>query len=377
MADSLNINLSALDRSGGNSTALLHSLSRGKNWMGGPPKVPTLRDNPGLVFLTKPDFNLSKYNIGGIRQFDPLLNTNPFSMGAMLRDCLDPRSVHRTGVKNSYINDPLNPFFSVLDNTCLQLDGWNDYVSDSYISKPGKRGSTYGLPSGSIRDAGEVPLTSTHTNLPGDVINNIITYWQLWNYHVMKRLSPHPIHVMKDQFGGTARWYRFVFDEQRTKVNQFTMCGYCYPSAGNQGAVMNYDARAAINEGYSEVSVRWQAFGLFHNDPIVIDEFNRTVSNFNPLMLDENRETYMIKLGGANRPSLPNAGPFTGYGYPRINPYTMEFEVWVTKNDYGLIINDASLDEVIAQVREDSNANFDAAIAQLTPEERRALYGAG
>lgn len=376
MSDNYNINLAALSRFTSNQAGLIHALARGKNWSGGPPKAPSLNDGTGLIFVTKPDFNLSSANVGHHRRFSPLLTSDRLSMGALIRDGLDPRSVHQSGVPHSALNDPLNPFFSILDNTATSLDGWPDYVMETYSSKAGPRGSQHGMYTGSIKDAMQFPLTSTHRNLPGDVINHIITYWQLWGDYVHHwKVSPHRINVINDRLDYASRWYRFAFDNTGQRVNQFTMCGYCYPISGNQGAVMGYSTDSNRNQGYDEITIQWDSYGVFHNDPIIIDEFNRTVSNFNPLMLDVNRENFMTKLGGVTHGSISHAAPFTGYGYPRINPRTMEFEIWVPNNQYSLIINDTSLEEAKLAIQRKTDEDFNRAFARLTPEERAVLYG--
>jgi len=374
MSDNYDINLTALSRSSSNQIGLIHALVRGKNWLGGTPKTPAITNKAGLLFLTKPDLKLTTPNINSYRRFSPLLSSNRNSLGALIRDCLDPRTVLDTGQANSRLNDPLNPFLSVLDNTALSLDGWPDYVTESIPTQVGS--GAYGMYSGSINDKAQFSLTSNHKNLPGDIINHIITVWQLYGTFVRKWLfSPHRINVVNDRIDYASRWYRFVFNETGTHVDQFTMCGYCHPIAASQGAVMNFSTETNINEGYAEVPVQWDCYGTFHNDPIVIDEFNRTVMRFNPMMDDTNREDMMVKLGGVSHGSLTKAAPFSGYGYPRIDPRTMEFQVWVPTNQYSIILNDTALAEAREAVRLKSESDFDRAIKRLTNEQYEAIYG--
>jgi hypothetical protein len=359
----------------GNVSALIHGAIRGKNWLGGIPKIPSVSDDGGLIFITKPDFNLKASNIGSFRHFSPLLNTNKYSIGAALRDCLDPRSVHESGKPNSALNDYKNPFLSVLDNTLISLDGWPDFVVNEFVSNPGKRGATYGMMSGTIQDALKYTISMSNRNIPGDVVNHLINFWLRLGSQIHKDIYPHEINVWKDQISYASRVYRFVFDSTGTRLSQFTMCGYSYPTSSSIGAVMGYNANDNRNQGYDEISSSWSAYGVFHNDSIVIDEFNRTVYNFNPGMHDKVRDTLMTKVGQGRTPSRNLAGAFNGYGYPRINPRTLEFEIWVPNNTFALLATATTGEDISNAIRLKMLSDYNKGITQLTPEEKAKLFG--
>lgn len=381
---SINLNKIARGSGNGNRNASLSNIIRSKNWLGGAPATPELKENSGLVFITKPDFNLTSANIAGLRELSPLMirSSATQALGSAIRDGLDPRSAMSEDAGSGYskLNDPSYPFFGLLDNTMTELSGWPDYVMDEYVSTPGKAGMTYLSAKGRIKKYQKFDLSATHRNLPGDTINVIYTYWQLYMDYVRRWvLSSHPQNIAKNRLDYVSRIYRFVFDSTGTKLNQFTMSGYGFPKASSQGAVMNLSTDSGVNQGYDTISASWSNVGVFHNDPIVIDEFNRTVLRFNPLMGDAYREANYIKAGTPNDnnnsnvtiPSLADISNYNYQGYPRINPLTLEFEVWIPNAIYKYL-NQPPIDNqaIVEAVAKAQNTGID----ELTTEEFNELF---
>lgn len=369
------VNIGSVTRSSGkgNTNASLHNIIRSKNWLGGPPHLPIMKENTGLVFIAPPDLNLNIETVGHVREFSPLLTEDPYSLGATIRDMLDPRSAMKR--PRSRLNDPKYPFMGILDNTLTSLDGWPDYVMDEFISEPGKAGSTYMTAKGRIKKGQHFTLNATHTNLPGDAINQIYSYLALWQDHVHRwSVSPHMVNVRHNRLDYAQRIYRFIFDSSGTKLNQFTMCGYCFPKAGSQGAVMNYNTEGGVNDGYDTISASWNCVGVFHNDPIVLDCFNKLIERFNPKMKDSYREQFLVKVGAEESAnSLSVASTFQYHGYPRINLQTLEFEIWVDKNIYLYLKEGLISEEVMMSMVRRRDEDLANAISTLAPEEYQTL----
>ena len=335
----------------GNRACSIHNILKNKNWLGGPAQTPVLNDGAGLVFITKPDMNLTLQNIAAIRELSPLTTNNRYALGSAMRDMLDSRTAWME--THTELNDPEYPFLGILDNTCTSLDGWPDYVMDEFVSEPGKGGSTYAHAKGRIKKAQKFDLSMVHRNLPGDAINYFYTVNSLYQELVHRwKLSPHSINVRYNRLDYTMRIYRFALDSTGTRLNQFTMCGYGFPKAGSQGAVMSYSTDEGINTGYDTVSASWSCVGMFHNDPIVVHCFNATVVRFNPTMADSLRERFYVRVGHeTNVASFIDIKKFQYFGYPRINPKSLEFEVWVDKGLYKSIIGGGITDDVINTIR--------------------------
>lgn len=371
----ININSVTRNSGNGNRAASLHNVLRSKNWIGGPPSLPVLKENTGLVFIAPPDLNLHPANVGHIREFSPLLVEDPYSLGSTIRDMLDPRGAWRQ--RNSMLNDPQYPFLGALDNTLTSLDGWPDYVMDEFVSNPGRAGSTQISARGRIKKYQKFDLSATHQNLPGDAINQIYTYLALWQDKVHSwYASPHMKNVRHNRLDYAMRIYRLAFDSSGTRVNQFTMCGYGYPRSASQGAVMNYSADSSVNQGYDTISASWSCVGAYHNDPIVLLCFNQLVERFNPLMKDGIREGVYTKVGAdKNSMSLSDITAFQYHGYPRINLRTLEFEVWVPNNIYQFLTQGFLTDETLLAIQRKRDDDFYNAVEQLSDEELAQIFG--
>ncbi|AFI55301.1 hypothetical protein TSMG0018 [Halocynthia phage JM-2012] len=371
------INFSSATRANGvgNRETSLHNVIRSKNWVGGPPSLPVLKENTGLVFIAPPDLNLHPANIGHIREFSPLLVEDPYSLGSTIRDMLDPRGAWTK--RNSMLNDPQYPFLGILDNTLTSLDGWPDYVMDEFVSTPGRAGSTSIAARGRVKKFQKFDLSATHINLPGDAINQIYSYLAHWQDKVHSwSASPHMKNVQHNRLDYAMRIYRFAFDSTGTRVNQFTMSGYGYPRSASQGAVMNYSTDKPNNQGYDTISASWSCVGAYHNDPIVLLCFNQLVERFNPLMKDGIRELTYVKVGtDTTSKSLADAATFQYHGYPRINLQTLEFEIWVPKAIFNYLKQGAISDEILLAIQRKRDDDLYAATQELTDAELELLFG--
>ena len=382
----VNLKIDKLTRGTGNGdvSTSMHNLIAGKNWSGGRPYHKPIRDKTGMVFLTVADCNLATENVAMHRTMLPFVTPNRRSMGSVIRSMLDHRGA-MTGMGYSDLVDPHYPFFSLLDNTVLTLDGWPDYVTNTWASDPLLGGTVLIAPEGRIAKGQDFSLSATHINVEGDMINQ--TYSAIQQYIdllMTDQIRSYNVNVANDRYDFAMRWFRFAFDSTGTRVCQFTMCGYGFPIAGSQGAVMGYDAKSKHNEGYAEISASWKCMGVFHNDPIVIDEFNKTVVHSQPLMADGEREEHMQLVGDDNEPgskvrsavtpSMAAISPFQYHGYPRIHPTTLIFEVWVRKEEYRHIMEGLDGEDVITAISTKATQDFKEGVKGLDTLQKSALF---
>jgi hypothetical protein len=227
----------------------------------------------------------------------------------------------------------------ILDNTLMSCDGWPDYVLDEYVSPPGKMGQSIILSKGIIDKYAPVTLNVSHQNIKGDPVN--VMYNAMIQYRLKIRrglMSPYPINTARFKVDYQSRFYRFVMDVTKRYVTQFTCNSVCFAKAAPLGAVMNYNINKPINDGYDEISTSWPGVGVWHNDPLVLREFNRTVVRANPMMADGRRESNYVQVPHAYTKY------FSFYGYPRVDIKTLEFQVWVDKPTYRDVLLSVGID---------------------------------
>lgn len=322
----------------GTATATLSSVLRGKNWLGSLPGAPKNDDSNGLIFITKPDMNLSYDNIGTNRELAPLLTQDSNTLPYAVKMSLDPWGAINRDYSSPLV-DRMSAFIHLLDNTLTSCDGWPDYVLNEYISQPGKRGQQLILSRGIIDKYGKVDLSVGHQNIKGDPVNLIYNAMIQYRTKIMKgTMAMYPRNVAANRADYQSRFYRFVFDVTRRFVTQFTCNSVCFPRAAPLGAVMNYNINKPINEGYDEISNSWVGVGCWHNDPLVLREFNRAVVKFNPMMADSRRSGVYTLVPHQYQKY------FKFYGYPRIDTTTLEFQIWVDNGIYRTILESVGID---------------------------------
>ena len=293
-------------------------------------------DDPGYVFMTRPQLNLRANNIKNIRKFYPLLSKNPNSIESYIRAILDPRLFYNTdgdSLDCPMVDDDM-AFMSVISNTVESVSGWPDIVYESFISPEGMRKQQQAT----MDSMGEInsvyDLNLTFKNTYSETVLNMISTWSLYistNYEGLT--SPYADFIADRTRDFDSRMYRVVLDENRRKVRKIACNAAMYPKVDAQGMFFDFSRKLPYNEQTKEFTVPFVSMGAFYNDPIIIREFNKSVAIFNPEMrkiVYGGKSTELIKL------SVAEYDKFNHRGYPHINELTLDFEWYVKKSTYDI-----------------------------------------
>ncbi len=119
-------------------------------------------------------------------------------------------------------------------------------------------------------------------------------------------------------------------DESNETVSMLTASGASFWVTTNVAPFADYDRGTAVLNPAKEFSIRCKCLGFQFFDPILVQEFNTTVTQFNPEMSDQFRDDDMIKV--------PKSwlSYFNFRGYPRINPSSMELEWYIDKTYFNV-----------------------------------------
>lgn len=296
-------------------------------------------DDPGYVFMTRPQLNLRSNNIINIRKFYPLLSKNPNSIEAYIRATLDPRLFYNTDgdkLDCPLVDDDM-AFMSIISNTVESVSGWPDIVYESHITAEGMRKQQQATMD-SIGEINSVyDLNLTFKNTYSETVLNLISIWGLYistNYEGLT--SPYADFIASRTRDYDSRLYRIVLDENRRKVRKIASNAAMYPKVDAQGMFFDFSRKLPYNEQTKEFTVPFVSMGAFYNDPIIIREFNKAVAIFNPEMrkiVYGKTSTELVKL------SVQEFDSFGHRGYPHINEITLDFEWYVKKSTYELYNN--------------------------------------
>lgn len=309
----------------------------GINYQQAPTLAPRNKEQPGYVFFTRPQLNMQRDNIANLRDFYNLLSDDPLSQERVVRGLLDPRLA--AGYKyldtiapviTSPLVDNENCFIPQLTNNCMTLTGWPEQVMTFQRSKEDVYRGTHTQPNGIARINQSFTLSGTFRNTVGDPLMKLIHYWIHYMSAVTTtgQLRPYPDFEAMDIMDWNTRIYRIVLDAQRERVTKIYATGAATPSSNAISASADYNRDAPISDVNKDITISFECDGMIVLDPILYYTFNSVVSAFCIGMRDEYRAATMRKLSKLEQFYFKNVG------YPRIDPQTSMFEVWVPAQLY-------------------------------------------
>lgn len=305
--------------------------------------VPYNTDNQGITFFTRPRLNLTYNNIISDRTFTPLLANNGAteSMQRAIRVLLDPilggkdeTSVLLAAnegvdlVQTNLIDTDL-AFMALLTNHLQSLTGWPDPSADTYQSHDGIYKESWSMIDGLVRNYSTFELNATFRNVAGDPISALFHTWIKYASNVyIGRMMPYPDAILTNEIDYQTRIYRLILDPSRQYVTKIASTGASFPYAVSLGASFSFDADRPFNQNNAQtIDVPFRCMGVEYNDPRTILEFNTVVAMFNQNMAIPQAAGY-VKLKPAEKIY------HNYYGYPRIDPRTLELQWWVDPADY-------------------------------------------
>lgn len=303
--------------------------------------VPYNTENQGLTFFVRPRLNLSYDNLAMVRKMMPLATWDTQTIQSAIRAYLDPvGNMNRNGdgKTGSVLVDQKNAFITLLSNNLISLNGWPDKTPGTYTSRPGVYRETWSMMDDISLNYEAYNLTANFRNIRGDPITALFDHWVDYQSFVyLGKMMPYPDSVVENEIDYVSRIYRLTLDPTRRFVQKIAACGYCFPEASPIGASINFSNDAPFNQETSQqISIPFKCHGFRWNDPILIYTFNRTVSMFEPEM--EISKLRQVDTSPLIRVPFNQLLMLNYYGYPRIEPRTMELQWYVRKEDYRNII---------------------------------------
>lgn len=298
------------------------------------------RDNQGLIFVTRPQLNLQKFNIRNVRELYPLLTEDPRSLAKAMRMILDPRigagyTIHRRGKSShvpptsSYMVDNDQAFIPFLTNNAISSSGWPDMRLNTSTSDPGLFKQVVVLPDDALRNYGENDITINLQNTKGDPVTLMSFVWIFYMKAVkLNYLAPYFDYLFNNRRDFDTRIYRVVLDQNKDYVTKILASGPGFPVSCSIGMFGDFNRATPFSEQTSEISVTFKTVGSFFIDPLIVAHFNRVVQMFCVSMRDDKRAGSMVKL------SKFEQATFRHRCYPRIDETTMAFEWWVKRATY-------------------------------------------
>ena len=301
--------------------------------------LPDNKDSTGYTFFTRPQLNLSTYNIQNTRLMYNYMASNKSVLHGYVRHMLDPRLRYTEQGLDSPFVDPYNPFIPILSNTINTLSGWPDIALPTFTSKPGVRKEAWSIADGATEIYDVYDLDATFRNVQEEPTILLFHAWILYMAYVFEgMLSPYMDMITENEIDYNTRIYRLIMDPTNRYVKKIAATGASYPLNVPTGRMFDHNSNVTYSDQAKEINIRFKCMGAMYNDPILYKEFNETVAIFNPRVRN--------MLNGTTNHGLEKI-PHTlidllrHRGYPVINMKTFELEWYISKDspEYKKLIN--------------------------------------
>lgn len=318
--------------------------------------VPSNRDQQGYVFVVRPQLNMQKENLSNVRKLYPLLSDKSWSVDRFVRCTLDPRiqvgysfntkpvspenrayydsiGLHPNSVPaiNCDLVDSRQCFIPLISNMVEKISGWPEAQVPTMSFEPGLFREKYVAVDGMMDDYSEYDIDFAFKGMKGNVLLYLL---YIWTYYptllIGGQVARYPDYRSENRLDYTTRIWRLTMDESNETVSMLTASGASFWVTTSVAAFADYDRSTAVLNPAKEFTIRCKCMGFQYFDPILVQEFNTTVTQFNSEMGDGLRDTEMIKV--------PKTWLryFNFRGYPRINPSNMALEWYIDKTYFNL-----------------------------------------
>lgn len=293
------------------------------------------QDNSGIVFFTRTDLNLSYDNLATRRTFMPYASNNiEHTLQRYCRVALDPRGAVRYRIQTPLFNNRAW-FIPLLTNNLLSLTGWPDRTSHVFTSKPGVRKEVFSMLNGLFQYHGEFSLVGNFRNVQGNPIPSLMSLWQEYaEAAFLGEVMPYPHNVVENRVDSHTRIYILILDPGRRYV-QTIASTLCVPTVDPTGSRLDFTADETFMQNSSQQNYNFLCNGLEVNDPILIREFNRRATRFDPGMEITSMTATDLKVRGDYFQLRGNEMKIGNYkGIPLIHPLSHELMWFVTRSEY-------------------------------------------
>lgn len=352
----------------------------GINRSGNPTPRPISKLNQGYIFFTRPQLNLSIYNISNYTPFYSLLTNNRLSLQRYVRLLLDPRLAqiglvnssaglniatgHEPNLTSPFLNQT-SAFIPILTNTITSLSGWPDLTVPVYTSSSGAYGEEQSFVDGVTNNFEAFDLDATFQNVRGELLIYLFYIWIKYESLVFEGiLNPYLDFITENEIDYNTRIYRVVLDSNKRYVTYIACTGASFPINVPSGNLFDFSKDSPLNTRNADISIRFKNNGFIAFEDIIKYEFNEVTSIFNPsfkqLLRDDleykgsdterDDPEYIYSSGdlvkipfstytifkNSNNPRITNLYNRLMYrSTPWINLYTNEFEWWVDSRHFG------------------------------------------
>lgn len=330
--------------------------------------VPRPKDNYGYTFFTRPQLNLTTFNLSNYRGFYSLLTSITNSYQRHTRLTLDPRLGYGANPLKCPFTDPENVFIPIVTNNLISMSGFPDLTVPTYTSSAGLYGEEYGFVDGVTNHLEAYDIDVRLRNMRGNPLLYFFYIWIKYETLVFEGiLNPYSDMITENEIDYNTRIYRLVMDQGKRFITNIGATGASYPINVPTGSIFDYNIDKPFNDSNNDITIRFRCYGFTPFDDIVKLEFNQSLAIFNSeirALLKQDMEGSSTEATKREDPFKPYKSPTGAYtkipysllsqtegsitnnagyslnhkSYPYINLHTNELEWWVNSKDFNVAL---------------------------------------
>jgi hypothetical protein len=239
----------------------------------------------GLAFITCPTLNLQSTNIKTDRILSMLNTTNPNSIAFAIRCLLDTRWRAKYGhiASKSQLVNLRNPFMIPLTNGLRSMSGWPDYGVQTFTTEGGYHNENQTFVIGSDELSGTYDISCSFKDVSGGPIMALFLFWlRYMGLQCTGRVLNHGEDIDNQRMPYTVSIYRFMLDPTRRYIVSYAKATGCFPKNVPIGAQFNINEDEIYVKAATNFSIPFAVNKVEYNDPGIILDFNRLMTNFCP-----------------------------------------------------------------------------------------------
>jgi len=241
--------------------------------------------------------------------------------------------------------DPKQAFIPLLSNTLISASGWPDMQLGTFTSQQGVYREEWSILDDTSMINNAFDITCNFRNIQGDPVSVLFTTWLHYMAGVYEgTMLPYPDSIWEQEKDYECAFYRLVLSPDFDYVNKIART-IMFPTSAPTGAIFNYETDKPRAADLDQITVQFRAQGAEYNDPILIDEFNELVAEFNPAMgnLKLTSDGYKDPSGALLRIAKADRKYLNFYGYPHIDPATGKIDWFIATDVYNQLSGAATL----------------------------------
>lgn len=278
--------------------APLANSFRGFNPFSTGPAMMEISDNIiGLMFITRPQLNLSDYNIYRSERLISLAGASTNDISGYTRGLLDPRwAASNLGGFGHPMLDNNQPFIACLNEYLKTSTGFSDLQLRFGTSEPGIRQQVYQHVTGKLEENGQYSIQQTYHNPRPLIIQNLFQIWEGYISEVVSgdnQLQPYPDYLVGHRCDHDCRIYHMVLNRDNEFLESIFASIQSIPSTYPAGAIADIDRTQNTRRasGQDELSIQFSSTGMRFDEISLINAFNEHTFLFNPDLYDDINST--------------------------------------------------------------------------------------